>query len=114
MSMERAHEHGRPPVMLGDPETGVIRTSGGAISDGHARRFGESGVPRSTPHDLEASRRLGTVSQDGPLPYFGELTIIRVDPSTQDWPHRCTECGRRDHAGVDCPNIERLLRGWTA
>jgi hypothetical protein len=48
------------------------------------------------------SRRRGTVSQPGPLPYFGPLTIITVDPQLADWPHRCVECGSREHCGKDC------------
>jgi len=35
----------------------------------------------------------------------GPVTERVVDPATTDWPHRCTECGSRMHAGIDCPKV---------
>lgn len=52
-------------------------------------------------------------TQEGPFNTIaGPVTTRVVDPATTDWPHCCTECGRRDHAGTDCPNIARMLSGW--
>jgi hypothetical protein len=73
-----------------------------------SRRYTHSGALRATPHDLERSRRHGTMNNPGPQPYFGPVNTYHVDVD-YEFPHRCIECGRRDHAAVDCPNIARLL-----
>lgn len=69
-----------------------------------SRRWTPSGELRRAPHDLERSRRHGTINRPGPLPFFGPVTQIEaVQFTEQNTPHRCVECGSRDHAGIDCP-----------
>lgn len=69
----------------------------GRVNEGaESLRSTRAGTLRATPHDLERSRRVLD------KPYFGPVTVRNVNPHTTDWPHRCSECGRRTHAGIDC------------
>jgi hypothetical protein len=65
------------------------------------------------PADLTRSRRAPArplcddfrcpSSKPAPRSGFGPETRIYGPPGRRSWPHRCTECGSRDHAGIDCP-----------
>ena len=95
--------------MEGRDDLGVIparpRANQGGQGGPESLKYYESGVLRRMPFDLMRSRVRGTMTQPGPLPFFGPVTERNAYKETAglvEWPHRCVVCGRRDHAGIDC------------